>query len=231
MVIGMLRLGIWQLDRAAFKQTILDQVQQQASSEPQTPGQLIDRLISGETTTELRFQPVKASGTYLGEQSILIENQVHNNQGGYKVITPMRVEGADQLVMVSRGWVAAGITRQDLPTFSTPSQRVEIVGRLNFPPAQPPLWKDGYPVANGSVWQYLPIDDFAQQIGAQVLPLVVELAPENEGSEGLQIYWQSIDDKWVAKHKGYAFQWFAMALAFFIACLVLLVRARQSKQL
>jgi len=77
------------------------------------------------------------------------------------------------------------------------------------------------------------------QMQLTLLPLVVELAPEQipEADERpsthddsqFTIAWLDINDEWVAKHKGYAFQWLMMAVAFFIACLVLLIRYSMKK--
>jgi len=229
MVLGMLRLGIWQLDRASQKQQILDQVIERSKSQAKDLTS-ISSTIDESQQKKLRFQPVTVTGEYLPENTILIENQVVNKRVGYQVFTLFSAKASDHLVMVGRGWVPAGATRTELPLISTPKGEVQLSGRLNFPPSQPPLWKEGYPVNDGQVWQYLPIGEFASQIEANVMPLVIELAPDQAGTEDLAVKWQEVDDKWVAKHKGYAFQWFSMALAFFVACLVLLVRSLRSKE-
>lgn len=226
-ILAMLRLGVWQLDRAQQKQTLLDQVQQRADSEAKPLTQLHAGTALSGWQTEFRFQPVKMTGQYHAHSTILIENQVLNKQVGYLVITPFEVQGLEQWVMVARGWVNAGATREERPNVSTPEGNVTIEGRLNAPPAQPPLWNSDYAVNQGEVWQYLPIDLYAKQIQQPVLPLMVELAPENAGTQGLHTYWQAINDQGVAKHNGYAFQWFAMALAFFVACLVLLIKKKR----
>ncbi len=227
MVLAMMRLGVWQLDRAAQKQAMLDQVVAQAAQNEVPIASLMDAVPSQNWQSTLRFRQVSVVGYFNPEKSILIDNQVFNKQGGYRLITPFSIEGRGETIMVSRGWLPAGTTRQDLPSFTTPTERVRLRGRLNLPPAQPPLWKEGFPVNEGQVWQYLPIDQYAAQSQATVLPLMLELAPENAGSEGLQISWQKIDDHWVAKHKGYAFQWFSMAAAFFVACCVLMTKRRR----
>lgn len=224
MLLAMLRLGVWQLDRAEQKQVLLTQVLTRSQTAETNVAELARDFASQSWMKNLRFRPVVAKGSYLTEQSILIDNQVLDHRGGYQLVTPFKVDGLESFVLVSRGWLPAGMTREDLPEFETPEGSVSIVGRLNKPYAQPPLWKEGYPVNDGKVWQYLPIGQYAKQIRASVLPLVVELAPESMGSKGLKVHWQSINDDWVAKHKGYAFQWFSMAAAFLIACLVLIFR-------
>ena len=60
----------------------------------------------------------------------------------------------------------------------------------------------------------------------KLLPLVLELAAvqSTETDKQFKRVRPEINDQWVAKHKGYAFQWLMMAIAFFVACCVLLLR-------
>lgn len=223
-VLSMLRLGVWQLDRAEQKQLILSQLQAK-SEQAHTDLLAISKNIQLERQ---RFRNVSAAGVYDADKSIYIDNQVVNGQVGYQIFTPL-ILTPGQAILVARGWLPVGSSRDVLPVFETPLESQALIGRLNLPPAQPPLWDESYNVYNGAVWQYLPISEYAQQMQLNVLPLVLELAPEQtaESDESKSPFvreWSAVNDEWVAKHKGYAFQWFAMAVAFFIACLVLLIR-------
>ncbi len=224
MILAMLRLGIWQLDRAEQKRDIANKLQARASFSVRDIAS-----IAGLNPEEIRFRSIRLTGKYLSEQTIFVDNQVVNGGVGYQVFTPFKVDSFDHLVLVARGWVSVGVSREELPTIDTNDQQQELVGRLNNPPAEPPLWNDDYSVQNGSVWQYLPISEVSSVLDAKVFPLVVELAPEASDSAELVRKWPEIDDQWVAKHQGYAFQWFSMALAFFIACLVLLIKGRKTR--
>ena len=223
--LAMLRLGVWQLDRAEQKQVLLNQVKERTQSPAVDLCQLIQQS-DGELFSFNRFRKVVAEGRYYPENSIYIDNQVVNSKVGYSLLTPFKLESCDAWVMVDRGWLAAGLSRETLPKFETTATKHRLHGRMNFPTEKPPLWSDDYPVADGQVWQYLPIDDYAQQMKLKVLPLVLELAPdyEHETEQTLVRQWAKIDDQWVAKHQGYAFQWFAMAVAFLVACFVLIIR-------
>lgn len=232
LVLVMLRLAVWQLDRAQQRQAAIEQITVN-SQRPISWDELLlssgNLSIRGELDGEpkhawLQFRPLTLEGQYLAEHSILIENQVYQGKGGYRLLTPFQPQGSDRLIMVSRGWLPMGETRQALPSFNTPNEAVTVQGQLVLPFAKPPLWKEGHPVNEGSVWQYLPIDQYAKQIGASVLPLMLELAPQKAGSDGLVTQWKTVDVSWVNKHKAYALQWFAMALVFFVLCLLLLFR-------
>ncbi|RBP53080.1 cytochrome oxidase assembly protein ShyY1 [Arenicella xantha] len=222
LILAMLRLGIWQLDRAEQKRDMLSSLISK-SQRVAVPLASVNR-----NDANLRYTSVTASGRFLPEKTVLVDRQVVAGQVGYTVVTPFEVEGMSDAVLVARGWVSAGQSRAVLPTVETPVETLTLTGRLNFPAAQPPLWDDKYPVSDGLVWQYLPLTEVAQEMTLSLFPLVLELAPDTVGPAALRIDWPAIDDQWVAKHQGYAFQWFAMAFAFFIACVVLLLRRRNA---
>ncbi|MFT5137828.1 MAG: surfeit locus 1 family protein [Arenicella sp.] len=229
----MISLGNWQLSRADQKQAILDQVQQRSAIAPVSLASILPQPSTSGFTKEptnfkqLSFKQVIADGRYAADQSVFIDNKVVASRVGYTLLTPFKIEGSEWWILVDRGWLSVGESRASLPQFETESAMVRLNGRLNMPPAQPPLWNDRYPVSKGAVWQYLPISDYAQQMKLNLLPLVLELAPtqSSEIDQNLIRQWSAIDDQWVAKHQGYAFQWFAMAFAFFIACSVLAYRS------
>jgi len=245
-LLGMLRLGIWQLDRAQQKREIVGQLESRTeqaiaplssimsslelknspelSSSPEQ-GKSLEAAIDKNLIDGLRFRRVSLNGRYLINSDIFVDNQVVNGQVGYQVFTPFSLSQSKVTVLVARGWVPVGESRQTLPSILTDSAELSLVGRLNKPPAKPPLWNDKYSVSDGAVWQFIPISEVAKVLRSQVFPLVVELAPEASDSSALVRKWPEVNDEWVAKHQGYAFQWFTMAAAFFIACIVLLVRS------
>jgi len=241
-ILVMLKLAFWQLSRAEQKRVLLDQTTERAN---QASLGVLD-LLNGANgfhnandfhnangfnnvndSEQLRYRNVYLNGHYLVDKSIYVDNHVLNGQVGYLVFTPFQLAGVDEVVMVNRGWLPVGDSRQTLPAFITPENELVLKGRLNKAPAKPPLWNDAYPVAQGKVWAYLPLEDYASQMQLKLLPLVVELAPQAlalKNDADFIVQWPTINDEWVAKHQGYAFQWFMMAIVFFIACLVLLLR-------
>ena len=221
-ILSMLRLAVWQLDRAEQKQATLDQVISRASEPPAPLSSLLNKI----NIADHKYRNITAKGRYLHDKSIYVDNQVVEGQVGYLVFTPFEVDGVNGVIMVNRGWLSVGASREQLPTFTTFNGTQVLEGRLNTSPAQPPLWSENYPVAQGNVWAYLPLSEYAFQMQLKLLPLVLELAPkQREGSDPqFKIFRPEINDQWVAKHKGYAFQWLMMAIAFFVACCVLLFR-------
>ncbi len=219
-ILVMLRLGVWQLDRAEQKREIVAQLQ----ANTELPSQPWPDLLNQVSLRELRFRNVVLEGQFIADKTIYVDNQVVNGGVGYQVYTPFKLSSLGDAILVARGWVSVGASREVLPSIETDESPRVVTGRFNRAPEKPPLWDDKYPVATGQRWQYLPLAEVSQQLGLALFPLVVELAPDEVDAANLVRKWPVIDDQGVAKHQGYAFQWFAMAAAFFIASLVLLLR-------
>ena len=103
-------LGLWQLQRADEKRT-LNALRDVRSEEP--PVALKD--VVTEDIEDLRFQPVLAEGQYDGAHQFLLDNQLERQAVGYHVLTPFRLSGTDRAVLVNRGWLPQGTSRQNLP--------------------------------------------------------------------------------------------------------------------
>ncbi len=216
--LAMVRLGVWQLGRADEKQAILNKQIEMAEQASVNLTGLEDFA---------RFKQVYVDGSYSTSRNLFVDNQVLDSKVGYLVFTPMRIANSEEFVLVNRGWVPVGNSRAVLPEVITQENKHRVEGRLNLPPAQPPLWDDAASANTESVWQYLPIDEVAAELNLTLLPMVLELAPDfaGEADPALVRRWRTIDNKWVATHHGYAFQWFAMALVFFLACVFLILRS------
>jgi cytochrome oxidase assembly protein ShyY1 len=194
----LLGLGVWQLQRAEFKQQ--QQVQwDQQTSELAWPQLVEQGLDAG--------RPVLLNGSY-GDTTWLLDNRTRDGMAGYEVLTVFYPLQGPALV-VNRGWVIAPRTREQLPEIPATQERVEISGRLaDFP--QPPVLAAVQP---GSGWprrvQSLP-PEVAQDVVPELPKLILRLADQNQPG-ALRADWAP-DRMAVATHYGYATQWFALAL-------------------
>lgn len=153
-----------------------------------------------------RFRTVDAQGRFLPAQQFLVDNKVHQGRAGYHVVTPLALDDG-RVLLVDRGWVAAGRTRADVPAVAVPDGPQTVRGRLNVPPA-------GYvelaPTApERGVWQNLDPARYAQASGLPVLPVVLEAT--QGGGEGLARDWPR-PEAGSDKHRIYMMQWYAFAL-------------------
>ena len=123
----LIALGFWQLDRAEQKGELVAAFQGMADAPP------IAVDVGRMNERPAQYRAVVAAGEYLAERSLLQDNKTHKGRAGYHVLTPLRIEASEAAVLVNRGWVPAGRTRDTLPVFETPRGRIEVRGMVYAP--------------------------------------------------------------------------------------------------
>jgi surfeit locus 1 family protein len=196
-------LGIWQLDRAEQKRTLAAAQATQSKLPPLFLNNGIPEI------EELSFRHVSAEGSYLFAQSILIENRKHLGKTGFHVITPLQLEGSNELVLVNRGWIPKD-QYNGLESITTPNSRVTIQGKVHIP--QPPAIEMGQPDLTSREiprWPYLTLQNYNAWSGLTIAPFAILQSGEDSG--GFIRHWPATTFS-DGMHIGYAIQWFAFAL-------------------
>jgi len=210
--------GNWQRERMQAKEALRARYDAlvQAAPEP------LPTLGAGGDWAAQRFRPVIARGEYDAGRQILVDNRIHAGRAGYHVVTPLKLADAG-VVLVNRGWIAAGPSRARLPDAPPPSGTVAVQGRLDVPEAYLELKAE---VPAGPVWQNLDPTRFAAATGVTVLPVVVLQTAPPVPDDGLVRDWP-MPDFGVEKHRVYMLQWYAFA-ALALSLWVLLNRRRET---
>ena len=207
MIVLTCSLGRWQINRAAEK-TALQEVLESRMREP------VVRLSTAHRDGDaLRYRQVVAKGEFLEAKQIFLDNKDFGGQVGYHVITPLQFAGSRTSVLVNRGWLARG-KDYPLPPVATPPQgTVEIVGLATLPAAR--FLELSSVNVEGAVWQNLTFERVRAKLGIDVLPVIILM---RNSSPGLTAVWET-PDAGVDMHRGYAFQWFSLAVAILAAWL------------
>jgi surfeit locus 1 family protein len=200
-------LGVWQLDRAEQKREILASLE---AGEQAPPVMLNARQPPYE---QVRHRKVVAVGQYDPGHQFLLENQVRGGQVGYQVLTPLRLAGAGYAVLVDRGWVPADTDRRHLPKLDVDPASRQVSGTVDLGPSVG--MRLGAPAEPGDHWprrlQYLEYGFIAGQLPYPALPYLIRL--DSAQADGYLRDWQPVPAMGPATHLGYAFQWFALAVA------------------
>lgn len=199
-------LGFWQLQRAGEKSAI-NALREARTQEP-------SMRLAPETPADLeamRYRPVFAEGEYDTAHQFLLDNQLQGQVPGYHVLTPLRLAGSGQAILVNRGWVPQGPSRAVLPDIglATPG-KIRVQGTLDY------LHRVGFrlkgaeiPAAGWPAVVQLPeADRLAERLGYPLLPYQVLLDPAAES--GYVRLWHAVPLD-PGKHLGYALQWFLFA--------------------
>ena len=159
---------------------------------------------------------VTVQGEFLPRYTVYLDNKLNHGRPGYEVITPLRLKSGAS-VLVNRGWIAAGKTRDELPQVRTPGGEVRIEGiALDRLPRVLGLQKDA-----GKVRQTLDLERFASQTGLRLEPRVIE--QHSDLPDGLARDWPP-RGVGIEKHQAYALQWYSLAALAVVLLIVLSFR-------
>jgi surfeit locus 1 family protein len=212
----MISLGLWQLDRADYKQALESALEQRKSLSAK------NLELLPQSKDERRFMPVRLNGHYVSDKSLLLDNKIFHGQVGYHVYTPFMMDTGKQ-ILVNRGFVPQGKSRQDLPDTSISADPLIISGILDLPPSRT-VTLSAYQHQFGNwpvVVQHIDLAEISQVLQSGIYDMVLWLDENQVGSKQYDLPVLNLNS---AKHTGYAFQWFAMSLALIIIYLVVNTR-------
>jgi surfeit locus 1 family protein len=209
-------LGFWQLERADQKRAL------QASFDAE--GRYLP--IEGDAAPAL-YQRIEATGRFLNERQFLIDNMVQDGRLGYYVITPLELAEGRPLLLVNRGWIAKD-PRGGKPAIAVDAATRTVQGRAGHLPRVGV--RPGTALANAGDWPKLAtfpsVEDLASVLHREVLPFVLLANPDPSSPLARRWEPQQIGP---ARHLGYAFQWFALAIAVVAVSAVVYRKQRASR--
>jgi len=197
-------LGFWQLDRAQQKNELVALFKEDAAYS----------RLHNDMPVEI-FQRIESRGQYQGDRQVLIDNIVVAGRIGYYVISSFQIAPDAPLLIVNRGWI--GKSQLDaLPDidvtdeFITLRGRVGRLPRVGIRPGEAFEGNDARADSWPRVAVYPTLEELSKELGSELLPFVLLLSPDAD--DGFVRSWQP-PQSGPMMHYGYAFQWFAMALA------------------
>lgn len=199
-----LNLGLWQSRRAAEKEAIA--------------ATMAERMHSAATqwrsdTPQEQLQPyskVMLRGQFLDTWPVYLDNRPMQGRAGMYVLMPFKLEGSRRHVLVARGWQARNPQdRTVLPRLLTPSGTIEIQGIVKEHLERVMQLGQPEPYKPGAILQNLEIASLEKETGLAFYPLIVEQTSPSE--DHLRRDWPAAS-LGIDKHKGYAFQWYALSL-------------------
>lgn len=202
----LLSLGFWQLERAEWRR---GQDAERETRRQLTPVYIAHFPAAG--LEELDGRRVRLRGRYR-ERQFLLDNRMRGRRPGYQVLTPLELASRGQVILVDRGWIARGASRARPPAAPVPAgEPLQVEGTLRLPAANP-LTDRAHLFENDDwpqVAQDLDYPRMAARLGEPgLVPAVLRLGPDEP--HGYDRDWPA-PPMTVARHAGYAAQWFALA--------------------
>ena len=210
-------LGVWQLDRAAYKQTVLARFDRAAAAAPESLAQAVSDPMPND------YPHVEVSGYLDGDRVYFLDNQMRAGRLGVMVFVPFMPKGSAHPLLVNLGFLAKmgpdSTTLPDVPPI--PAGEVTLTG-IYAPPPLPGLKLGGNPLVRQKTWPKLVTWIDTREIGAdlhrKVYPHVLLLDPDPH-SAYLRHWTANVMPP--ARHRAYALQWFSFAIAAIVMFFVL----------
>lgn len=208
-------LGLWQLNRAHYKETVLERMEQRADSKPFELTELL------RMDADINDFPVQLRGRFLNDFNFLLDNRPHQQIPGYEVLTPMLVD--NHIVLINRGWIAQGADRSKPPLVPALEGEIDVTGRSHVPnPDFFVLKEDEYTqVSWPFLIQKIDLEKSAPLFDYPMAPFILRLDPDP--ASGFVREWHS-HFMGPEKHYGYAVQWFGLFAALLVIYVVVNTR-------
>ena len=218
-----LSLGFWQIDRAEQKRSQHSFFEKRQIKEAVN----LDRnMIKNTGIADLIWRKVNATGNFLEQHQILLDNQVHAGQAGYYVYTPFRLEDSEDIILVNRGWVTANNDRNLRPRLIIADGMININGVIKEEPRTGVLLtKEHVEKLSETITrvQRLTIAEVSDITKIKLLPFIMRLSSESKHGYTKK---QQPHNSGEHVHMGYAYQWFAFAATLLVIYLIINIKKR-----
>lgn len=207
----LIRLGIWQLDRLETRRAFNARVSAQVAR----PALELQGAALSADLTQMEYRPVTVTGIYDPGGEIALRNQYWNDQWGVHLVTPLKIAGSDQVILVDRGWIPGESYQSgDWSQYAEPGLvTVHGILRQSQSKAEMGSRSDPTPLPGAGplkTWNFVNIPRLSEQVAQPLLPAYIQQAPDPARSS-LPYRYQPELDLSEGPHLGYAIQWFIFA--------------------
>ena len=164
---------------------------------------------------QMEYTRVILTGEFDGQWPIYLDNRPMHGLAGITVMMPFKLHNQDRYVMVARGWVPRNNQdRAAIKPYLTPTGIIQIEGILKANSGRVFQLGSAPAVQPKALVQNLELDAFERSSHLPVYPFIVEQT-QSATDDGLLRDWPRAS-MGSDRHRGYAFQWLALAVMAFI---------------
>lgn len=206
-------LGMWQLARAHQKERLLTSFSSRIQKSPYI-GKDLNRF------NDWRFYRAVLTGKFDNEHTFLLDNKTFQGKIGYDVYTPFYAKGLRKPILVNRGFIPLGTSRNELPNIKSIEGKTTIIGMINVPPLYLSMGKlyDTPTVTWPLRVQFINLPQIGKVLNKKLFPYVLIIDPKDPRAYATE--WKVVPFT-PDRHFGYAVQWFALAATLLILSLAL----------
>jgi cytochrome oxidase assembly protein ShyY1 len=197
-------LGNWQLRRAEQKLVLQQQMLARSEFVPLNANALTPAGAVEE------FRRVVAEGEFISSWAVYLDNRPYQGRAGFYLLMPFKLAGSEQSVLVLRGWFPRDATaRERLPVIAVPKGVIRLEGRVRASTGKLMQLGEAAELQPGAIAQNIDVADVARASKLSLHTFIIEQT--NDTADDLVRDWPT-PSVGIDTHKGYAFQWFGLAV-------------------
>jgi len=204
LLIVLIGLGTWQVQRLQWKQDLIDRLQSRSTA---APVPLPEGPLSRD---EIEFQRVVVAGVFDHANEFYLWKRARNGQPGLNVLTPLSTADGRGLVLVNRGWIPSALRDPETRAEGQIQGQVTVEGIVRFAEPDPSFVQADRSEQN--VWFRVDPPAMAAAAGLAPLPGHYIVAADREVPGGWPVGQQWRVDL-PNNHLQYAITWYALAVA------------------
>lgn len=211
MLIVLVGLGSWQVNRYAWKADLIEKLNTRAESDAVAlPADL-------KAPDEMEFQRIRVTGTYLHDRELHLVARSLRGNPGIHVLTPLRRADGKGIELVDRGWVPPERIEPEERAAGQIDGEVTVEGIIRLAKGQGSFIPDNDPAKN--VWFF--IDPVAMASAARVpgLPAYYIVSGNEDLPGGYPVGKQWRIDL-PNNHFEYALTWYLLAVSLLVVYVV-----------
>lgn len=220
-VMILLALCVWQIDRYSWKIDLIDKINSQLAAAP------VEMPMGELVPADWQYRRVSLTGTFDHSKEIHLFAVADPGREGFQIITPFIRAGTGEVVLVNRGWVPKDNVDPSTRREGQLDGEMTVTGIVREPYGKDwSFMPDNNPEKN--VWLYRELKLMAAHLNLEVAPVFVEL-DKSDIPGGLPIGGQtrvSLPNN----HIQYAFTWFGLAIAMLVIFVIYGLKRGQPDQ-
>lgn len=168
----------------------------------------------------IEYRRVTVTGRFVPAWTVYLDNRPYKGQAGFHVLTPFQIDGSAMHVLVAQGWLPRNnAERTRIPDYATPTGTVTITGIARLNAGHVMELGTAPALALHAIVQNADIGQLARASGLALQPFLLEQTADPAAAPAastLPVRDWPAPDLGADKHRGYAFQWYALALMAFL---------------
>jgi surfeit locus 1 family protein len=215
---GFITLGVWQVQRLAWKEDLIARVDARVHADPVTAPAQGDWATVNKASSE--YLRVQITGEYLAEGISLVAAATEEGQGYWVMVPLQRADGS--WVYINRGFVPQSQREPASRGEFTPDGEVSVTGLLRLNEPGGGVLRDNVPTKNR--WYSRDVQAMAEQDGlAPVAPFFIDADASGQSGPvgGLTVI------RFPNNHLVYAITWFSLALGVILAAWLVIREQRK----